>query len=237
MRMGQGSLLVSVLSVIGFAGCVSQSRFDRMVTEAEAERQARRQLEDAVVGHQGELGEMQSQLHEKDATVSQLQSASEADKARIAQLEKALGDAKTQVAPMGEGVEVFSTPDGFAYRIADQLLFNSGSTNISESGKKALVTIAKEIVDKGYKNVRVDGHTDSDPVVKTKTKYPNGNHELALERALSVFAVLTKDGNVPETVFTIAGYGPNHPVAKGESDAAKSKNRRVEIHVAVPSKS
>ncbi len=237
MHLGSWSLAV-IASLAVAPGCVSQSRYDKLVTEYNAELQARRQLEDEMGRHEGEVSDLAQQLASKDEQFSQLQSAAQADKSRIAELEKALGEAQKSfpAEDAGDGVEIVRTRDGFAYRIADQLLFASGSTDVRDAGKQALLKIAKEINDKGYRNVRVDGHTDSDPVVRTKEKFPLGNQQLAVERALAVYAVLAKDGKVPETAFTIVGFGPNAPVTNDKSDGAKAKNRRVEIHIAVPAK-
>ena len=236
MQMSKWSVAIPVLAAVG---CVSQSRYDRLMAEYNSEMSARHSLEDDAIHHQGAIGDLTSQLKEKDEAFNQLQTSSASDKERLAQLEKALKDAQTNVAGMGadSGVEVIPTHDGFIYRIQDKLLFDQGSTAIRDAGKKALVTIAKEFTEKGYKDVRIDGHTDADPVVRTKKEWPLGNHELAVERALAVFAILKNEGKVPESVFTIVGFGPNRPIEKGETAAAKSKNRRVEIHVAVPKKS
>lgn len=227
------------LALFAVTGCVSQSRYDRLATEYSSELQARRQLEDELGRHQGQLGDLNAQLREKDEAYSSLSASAQNDKSRIAELQKALDEAQKSfpVDDGSDGVEVFRTDSGFGYRIADALLFDPGSSDLRESGKKALVTIAREITEKGYRNIRIDGHTDSDPVVRTRAKYPLGNHELAIERALAVFSVLTKDGKVPESSFTLVGFGPNSPMGAGTSDAAKAKNRRVEIHVAVPKKS
>ncbi|MBM4013896.1 MAG: hypothetical protein FJ293_02895 [Planctomycetes bacterium] len=237
--MHLGSWSLAVIAALAVApGCVTQSRYDKLVTEYNAELQARRQLEDEMGRHEGEVSDLASQLASKDEQYNQLQTAAQQDKSRIAELERALGEAQKSfpVEDSGDGVEIVRTRDGFAYRIADQLLFASGSTDVRDAGKQALLKIAKEINEKGYRNVRVDGHTDSDPVVRTKDKFPLGNQQLAVERALAVFAVLAKDGKVPEAAFTIVGFGPNAPVTNDKSDGAKAKNRRVEIHIAVPPK-
>lgn len=229
---------VPLLSLAIAGGCVvPQSRYDRLVTEYNAENQARRQLEDELQRRDSSMADLRGSIRERDEMVSGLQASNDASQERIAQLEAALEDARKDMAPMMEGVEISRTPDGLAYSIADSLLFDSGSTAIRDAGKRALVQISKQIQDKGYRAVRIDGHTDIDPVLKTKDKYPLGNYELALERALAVFAVMTRDGKVPENVFTIAGYGPSRPLVEGSSATAKSKNRRVEIHIAVPDQS
>ncbi len=232
------SKFVWVAPLVVAAGCVvPQSRYDRLATEYHAENQARRQLEDEVQRRDSEVTDLNRVLSEKSTAYSALEQDAAQSKERLAQLETALRDARKDVEQYGDGVEIVRTDTGFAYRIADQLLFDSGSTAIRDGGKKALLQIAKEISEKGYKAVRIDGHTDADPVVKNRDKFPRGNYELAIDRALAVFSVLVNDGKLPETFFTLAGYGPSRPVAKGDSDAAKAKNRRVEIHVAVPNKS
>ncbi len=72
--------------------------------------------------------------------------------------------------------------------------------------------------------------------MRTKDKFPLGNHELAMERALAVYATLVNDDGVPSSVLSLAAFGPNRPLDPAKTDAAKAKNRRVEIHVAVPKK-
>jgi|SRR5688572_6341656 len=241
MRMaisGKSFSLALGLAVLVAPGCmVPQSRYDRLATEYHAENQARRQLEDEVQRRDGEMNDMRSQLRDKETTVSALEQETAQSKERIAQLQKALEEAKAVLPDNENGdIDLYRTSTGFAYRIKDQLLFDTGSAAIREAGKKALLTIAKEIKDKGYTAVRIDGHTDNDPVVKTKDIWKNGNYELSIARALSVFAVLSHEGKVPETVFTLVGFGPSSPVVKGDTDSAKAKNRRVEIHIAVPNK-
>jgi len=228
---------VSLVPLLLAAACVvPQSRYDRLQTEYHAENQARRQLEDEVQRKDGEVSDLRSQYNEKDSAYSELQKTSAADRERIAQLEAALKDAQKGF-PEGDavdGVSVFPTREGFAYSLADKLLFDPGSISIREGGKAALKKIAAQLNEKHYLDIRIEGHTDSDPVVKTIEKFPLGNHELAVERALAVYAVLVNEDKVPSSILSLAAFGPNRPVDNSKSDAAKAKNRRVEIHVAVP---
>jgi chemotaxis protein MotB len=236
----QTSKWLSLSPLLFAAACVvPQARYDRLQTEYHAENQARRQLEDEVQRKDGEVSDLRSKVNEKDSSLTELQKTTEEDKQRIAQLEKALNEARAAMGttPEGQnGVEVYRDKEGLVYKVSDQLLFDSGSTDIREAGKKALAKIAAQIKEKNYPEIRIEGHTDADPVVRTKEKFPLGNHELAMERALAVYAVLVNDGKVSANNLSLAAFGPNHPVAAGTSDAAKAKNRRVEIHVAIPAK-
>ena len=231
---------ISLSSLVFAAACVvPQSRYDRLQTEYHAENQARRQLEDEVQRKDGEVSDLRGQVNEKDSQNTELQKASAADKERIAQLQKALEDAQKNF-PSNEGssdgVTVFRTSEGFGYSLAEKLLFDSGSTEIKSGGKAALKKIAASLKEKNYADIRIEGHTDSDPVVRTAKENPLGNHELAMKRALAVYASLVNDDSVPPAVLSLAAFGPNRPLDLGKSDAAKAKNRRVEIHVAVPKK-
>ena len=220
------------------AACRPQSRYAGS-RPSHAENQARRQLEDEVQRKDGEVSDLRGQVNEKDSQYSDLQKTSAADKERIAQLQKALDDAQKPF-PANEGssdgVTVFRTNDGFGYSLAEKLLFDSGSTEIKAGGKAALKKIAASLKEKNYADIRIEGHTDSDPVVRTAKENPLGNHELAMKRALAVYASMVNDDGVPSTVLSLAAFGPNRPLDPGKNDAAKSKNRRVEIHVAVPKK-
>lgn len=236
MKMSKWIALSSL--VFASACVVPQSRYDRLQTEYHAENQARRQLEDEVQRKDGEVSDLRGQFNEKDSQYNELQKLSAADKERIAQLQKALEEARVGMGPAGEsdGVTVFRTTKGFDYSLAESLLFDSGSTEIKSGGKAALKKISANLKEKRYADIRIEGHTDIDPVVRTKDKFPLGNHELAVERALAVYATLVNDDGVSSTVLSLAAFGPNRPLDPGKNDAAKSKNRRVEIHVAVPKK-
>lgn len=222
--------LVSLgLVVLTSAGCVARSQYDRLVTEYHSENQARVQLESELARAEAENSELRSQLQEAN-------SARNAATSRVGELEGELAAARTEAEQAMlsiPDVEVFDTRDGFAFRMASELLFDSGSDQVKDSGKTALNQIAKEIISKGYQAVRIDGHTDTDPVVVTREQYPLGNHQLAAQRALAVFGYLTNQGGVSDDVFTLASFGPNNPTVSGSTAEAKAKNRRVEIHVKV----
>ena len=71
----------------------------------------------------------------------------------------------------------------------------------------------------------MDGHTDSDPITRTKDQWED-NWDLAAARANAVRRDLTAHGVNPKNV-DLRSFGPNHPKAKKEA------SRRVEIVVMV----
>ena len=72
----------------------------------------------------------------------------------------------------------------------------------------------------------------SDPKEETLKKFPRGNIELSMMRALAVWEWITKDGQVRESRVGVCGYGPHRPRVPNRTDQDRLQNRRVEIRVA-----
>jgi chemotaxis protein MotB len=79
------------------------------------------------------------------------------------------------------------------------------------------------------KQVDVVGHTDTDPIRKTKNLWKD-NWDLSAGRALTVVRYLVDKGVSPKNIRGVA-CGQSRPVASNSSSAGKAKNRRVEIVV------
>ncbi|GDX98537.1 hypothetical protein LBMAG48_09410 [Phycisphaerae bacterium] len=106
--------------------------------------------------------------------------------------------------------------------IAGSALFDSGKTTIKDSAKRQLDRIAKEL-NSNYRGaaIRIEGHTDSDPI--KKSKWAN-NDALSQARADAVKQYLASKGVSAGRMNSI-GYGSTQP--KG----TKAASRRVEIVV------
>ena len=109
-------------------------------------------------------------------------------------------------------------------RVPGDVVFASGSTAINKGAESTLTRIA-DVLKKDYatKKVRVEGHTDADPIKKTAKLY-NDNRDLSLQRAYAVTKFLEGKGVDPGHLAT-AGYGEHQP--RGN----KKDSRRVEIVV------
>lgn len=147
---------------------------------------------------------------------------------REAEEKKRLMDELDKLAKaIGHGASVRETPEGPVIQLPEIILFDSGTAELKPEGQTALGKIVEHLKTNPREGLRVDGHTDSDPIVRTKYLWET-NHHLAAGRALSVFKFLTSQG-VDERRVYIAAYGPNRPISSNASDEGKRKNRRVEF--------
>ena len=81
-------------------------------------------------------------------------------------------------------------------------------------------------------NLLVVGHTDDQPIDKSKVHHPTNWH-LSTDRADAVVLALTKAG-IDGRRLGAAGYSKNQPLVPNTDDQARQRNRRVEIYVLAP---
>jgi chemotaxis protein MotB len=113
-------------------------------------------------------------------------------------------------------------------RMAEKVLFPSGSATVSTAGKQTLDTIADALKDVKGRIIRVEGHTDNVPI-KT-AKFPS-NWELSSARAIAVVRILQADGVNPD-LLGAAGYAEYQPLAPNDTAEGRAQNRRIEISLA-----
>ena len=101
---------------------------------------------------------------------------------------------------------------------------------IKKSVISELDQIASVLLDRYRdKDVSVVGHTDSDPILKTKNLWKD-NWQLSSARALAVVRYLVKKGIRASQLGGVAA-GEFRPVASNSTISGKAKNRRVQIVV------
>lgn len=113
--------------------------------------------------------------------------------------------------------------------LATDVLFASGSADLSAEGKAAIVEVAGILASIPDRSFQVEGHTDNVPI--RTAQYPS-NWELAAARSLSVVKTMVEAG-MPAGRISAASFADSRPVAPNDSPAGKAANRRIEI-VVVP---
>jgi chemotaxis protein MotB len=124
-----------------------------------------------------------------------------------------------------KGIDVY-TKDRLVYvDMKDDLLYKSGSSALSPTGKEALGDLSSVLNEFPKLKVIVVGNTDD-------VKFKNSNADnlsLSTDRANGVVRLLVGDYKVDPLRLTSAGKGKFNPIADNSTAEGRAKNRRTEI--------
>lgn len=110
--------------------------------------------------------------------------------------------------------------------LADNMLFRSGSYEISDRAMDILGKIAKIIKDYNSYDVLVEGNTDNVPISRPNIR---NNWDLSCLRASSVVQVLQNKFGVDPSRLTAGGRGEYNPIGSNDNASGRQLNRRTEI--------
>lgn len=108
----------------------------------------------------------------------------------------------------------------------DNMLYKSGSYEISPKAGETLSKIAKIITDYDDYEVLVEGNTDNVPISKTNIR---NNWDLSCLRASSVVQELQNRYGVNPSRLTAGGRGEYNPLESNASADGRARNRRTQI--------
>lgn len=173
--------------------------------------------------YQSETGDLQKALKATKADLDELIKQRAAAEKRL----RKYRELASRLASMVESgkLKVKVRNGKMVIELANNILFESGKTEIKDDGQAALTELAavlKTIKDRSF---LVTGHTDNVP---TKASGFKSNWELSTARAVNVVQYL-QDGGVSPDKLAAAGYGEHDPVASNDTDDGKALNRRIEI--------
>ncbi len=110
--------------------------------------------------------------------------------------------------------------------LSDNMLYKSGSYEISDAADATLSKIAKIIMDYKDYDVLIEGNTDTDAIKQANIR---NNWDLSCLRASSVVQALQNKYGVDPKRLTAGGRGEYNPVAENTTASGKAKNRRTQI--------
>lgn len=207
-----------------------------------------------------QLKNLEATLSEKEVEIGKLLDQLEQDRAALVQKEQELAEVRSKLQEISVlrlsllsqvkdsiekelgsviatgGEPLVEIDDNANLVINSSLLFEKGSSKISASGQKLLEKFAlafERILSdpetrKNIDSIIVSGHADSDDTFEY-------NYNLSCQRAIAVIVTMMKSNPVLETeygaYFQASGFSEFRPVALGDDEAAKSKNRRIQISV------
>lgn len=215
------------------SSCVTTESYDQLTRRVSNEKE----LNDTM---RGEVGRLQTELAEADAKNIKLNEALAAASTASAVVDtSALDDELRKLrdelaGSLGGDMDFLEAKNAIGIRFDDgkDVLFASGSWTLNKSAQGNLDKVAQAVADKLKAHpawlVRVDGHTDSDPIKSLHSKGIESNTELSFMRAAAVREYLTGKG-VPTERCMVLACGEFRPIGK-----EKKLNRRVEVWVSTP---
>jgi chemotaxis protein MotB len=198
-------LLLCVASVL-LSGCVSQGKYD--------------DLESKYTTLQRQYTELQGQN-----TQQQQASAAQAAKsaADIAALKKEIDAGKVHVSRLQNAIK---------YTVNSDLLFRSGSWEMSPQGQEVIAKLVPQLAPFQQAKLVVHGYTDNAPVGRALQRQGIPSNEvLSQKRAEAVMEYLTAHGVKPDMI-SARGLGEAEPVASNDTAQGRAQNRRVEVTLA-----
>jgi chemotaxis protein MotB len=121
-----------------------------------------------------------------------------------------------------EKVSVQKKDDWIEISLDDTVVFQSGGVEPVDEALPIIEKIAR-IMNQHDNAMLIEGHTDNVPI--RSSVFPS-NWELSAARAATVVRYLAIEGVSPARMGAM-GYGEFQPVARNDTPAGKSKNRRV----------
>jgi chemotaxis protein MotB len=208
--------------------------------------QERAQLEQEKADYQKSLQKALSEgkalgenLNMSKSQIERLNADLKAREQRLAELQRILDEKDKAVANLRNSVSkallgfndkdlTIDVRNGKVYvSLAEQLLFNSGSTKVDPKGVDALKKLAVVLKEQQDVNVLVEGHTDDVPIARG-TVGMQDNWDLSVLRATEITRILANAGVDPQRV-TPSGRSKYVPLDEAKTKEARQKNRRTEI--------
>ena len=247
--------LFGLVAALALAGCASEdweTRYQEVhgeLLDTVAERDGIRQdLDDAFV----ELESLRAQAAQREAELAAQRAQTSEAVRRAQELATKMDSMAKTPAPAprveagtaaeseaarlrGMGLDSHATPDGnVEIRLSSDITFAAGQATLTKKGQDVLRRVAPQLTSQfAPYQIRVEGHTDSDPIRKSKW---TDNRELGGARANAVVRFLESDMGITPGRIEATSKGEHEPLVPNTSDANKAKNRRVAIVVVMPRK-
>jgi chemotaxis protein MotB len=158
---------------------------------------------------QSTYDQLQAQYQQAQQQNSQLTAQVAADKAQICRLQGAI-----------------------KYTVNADLLFPSGSYQMSDRGKQIIANMASQLAPTQQNKVVVSGYTDDAPIGPALARQGiTSNQILSQKRAEDVMAFIVSQGVKPDLISAV-GHGDADPIASNNTPQGRAQNRRVVLALA-----
>ncbi len=238
--------LIASLAAEGSKGSAANQTISGLQTELDKEKALTSEALSQVELLNQQIAAMRRQLAQLNSILTDAETRNKSSEAQIADLGKRLNSALAQRVQelsryrseffgrlrqiLSQRSDILVVGDRFVFQ--SEVLFAKGDAEISPLGQEEMLKLADalrqleaEIPADIAWVLRVDGHTDIDPI---KSPFFQSNWELSSARAIAVVKYLIAQGVAPKHLVA-AGFGEFQPLDVGTSEDAKSQNRRIEL--------
>ena len=203
----------------------NQGQYENTVqSERNQIKQLQEQLKNCINGGTKNVSELVKEINESNKYIKHLVNA----KSKSDSLNMVLTNNLTRSLSSEETKDVdVKVLKGVVYiSLADNMLYKSGSYEISPAAGETLSKIAKIINDYRDYDVLIEGNTDNVPISKPNIR---NNWDLSALRASSVVQALQNQYGVDGKRLTAGGRGEYNPLTTNATAEGKSQNRRTQI--------
>ena len=128
-----------------------------------------------------------------------------------------------QAKELAKIAEVVKSDNGIQVYLKNDILFTTGSSELSASSMQTLTDLNKVLKKYPKNRIVVQGYTDS-------TGSDAINNKLSTQRAKAVYDFLLGSGLKTQSI-TYVGYGSSNPIASNATAAGRAQNRRVVLSI------
>jgi chemotaxis protein MotB len=205
-------LLLCVASGL-LSGCVSYGQYN--------------ELQGQYTHLQGQYTNLQGQYTNLQGQYQQLQQSSATQAAQNA---AEIATLKQELA--ADRAHISRLQDAIKYTVNSDLLFRSGSWEMSPEGQEVIAKLAPKLAPFQQTKIVVNGYTDNAPVGPALQRQGIPSNEvLSQKRAEAVMQYLISQGVRPDMI-SARGFGEADPIASNATAQGRAQNRRVEVTLA-----
>ena len=244
LRTARLLTLVSLAST----SCVSAGKYDEAIAKTQLTEAELNRTRSSLEGTMTDLRKRQEEVLALQGQIDEISKAAQDDRSKSARnlddLRKRLDELRASRAAAEKRAALFRSlalrlkaqvdagdiqvvvRDGrMVVMLPNDVLFDTGRTEIKRSGQESLKAIAGVLRAEPDRHFQVAGHTDNVPI--RTDRFPS-NWELSTARALRVMHFLKEQG-VPAAALSAAGYADVDPISPNEAPEGRKQNRRTEI--------
>lgn len=237
MRTFSKVLFMVLIGSLFLSSCVSSKKYKGLMADKDA---LQAKYEKKIAGLNDELSAGEEKNAMLNQSVKNLESElSMSNKAKMElqnlsdQKTKDLNNIKGDIAEAfaainGSNLNIVQKFDKLYISMPNKILYKKGSADLSKSGKQVVEELAEIFKNNPKMDILVEGHTDDDPVKRTKYLWQD-NWGLSSARANNVVRALVKMG-VPSKQLSASGRADLFTTGEIlEGKDSKALDRRIEF--------